>query len=294
MTRWLVTGGSGQLGTHLTRLLHGDDLVSLSRTDLDITDATAVRATVERIRPDVVLNAAAYTAVDAAENDEATADAVNHVGVANLAGALAAIGSRLIHVSTDYVFSGDAHEPYDVDAATAPQTAYGRTKLAGEQAVLNLLPGRATIVRTAWVYGGPGPNFVDTMRRLADEQRTVDVVDDQTGSPTYVRDLATALVELGRRDDIAAPVLHFVNGGTATWYDLAREVFRLHGADPERVRPTDTASFPRPAKRPTWSVLSTRAWVSAGLTPPRLWQDALADAMRTEAAQSTADAGRTD
>lgn len=289
MTRWLITGGSGQLGTHLTRLLAGQDVISTTRHELDITDAAAVEAAVDRCQPDVVLNAAAYTAVDAAEADEAAADAVNHLAVRNLATALAATGGRLVHVSTDYVFAGDSREPYDVDAPTGPTTAYGRTKLGGERAALDLLPGRVHIVRTAWVYGGPGPNFVDTMRRLADEQRTVDVVADQTGSPTYVLDLARALVELGSRKDVAAPVLHYVNAGTATWYDLAREVFRLHGADPDRVCPTDSASFPRPARRPAWSVLSTRAWTGAGLSAPRSWQAALADAMAT-----AADTGRTE
>jgi dTDP-4-dehydrorhamnose reductase len=132
------------------------------------------------------------------------------------------------------------------------------------------------------VYGGPGPNFVDTMLRLEGERETLDVVADQIGSPTYVRDLAGALIELGRRDDVAPGVLHYVNAGQASWFDLARETFRLAGADPERVRPTDTASFPRPAKRPAWSVLSTRAWTAAGLTEPRPWPEALAAALASK------------
>jgi dTDP-4-dehydrorhamnose reductase len=142
--------------------------------------------------------------------------------------------------------------------------------------VLSALPGRTNVVRTAWVYGGPGPNFVDTMLRLEQERDTVDVVADQTGSPTYVRDLAAALVELGRAS-VAPGVLHYANAGSASWFELARETFRLAGADPERVRPTDTASFPRPAPRPAWSVLSTRAWQEAGLSAPRPWREALAE-----------------
>jgi len=280
VTRWLVTGAAGQVGSRVVERLGGADVVATTRSELDVTDALAVRRAVDTHRPDVVVNAAAYTAVDAAEDDELAAAAVNHLAAENLARALAAAGQgRLVHVSTDYVFDGDATEPYDVDAPTGPTGAYGRTKLAGERAVLSALPGRAYVVRTAWVYGGPGPNFVDTMLRLEKERETVDVVSDQVGSPTYAGDLAAALIELGSRTEVPAGVLHYANAGQASWFELAREVFRLAGADPSRVRPTDTASFPRPAPRPAWSVLSTRAWVAAGLTPPRPWQEALAEAL---------------
>jgi len=279
MTTWLVTGAGGQLASHVVELLGDENVLALGRAELDITDALEVRRVVDAHRPDGVINAAAYTAVDAAEEDELAADAVNHLGPENLARALAhARRGRLLHVSTDYVFAGDANEPYEVDAPIGPTGAYGRTKLAGEDAVLTALSS-ACVVRTAWVYGGPGPNFVDTMLRLEKEHDTVDVVADQIGSPTYARDLAAALIELGRRPEVQAPVLHYVNAGQASWFELAREAFRLVGADPERVQPTDTASFPRPAKRPAWSVLSTRAWVAAGFTPPRPWQEALADAI---------------
>ena len=207
--------------------------------------------------------------MDAAETDEAQADAINHQGVRNSATALQPLHGRLVQVSTDYVFSGDAAEPYDVDAPVGPTGAYGRTKLAGEVAALSVLPDRAHVIRTAWVYGGPGPNFVDTMLRLADEGNPVDVVHNQVGSPTYVRDLAGALIDVGRRADVAPGVLHYANDGQASWFELAREVFRLHGADPDRVRPTDSAAFARPARRPAWSVLSVRAWTAAGLRAPR-------------------------
>jgi dTDP-4-dehydrorhamnose reductase len=286
VTRWLVTGAGGQLGNRLLEVLAGEDVVAPTHGELDITEPAAVRETVARHRPDVVVNAAAYTAVDAAEEDEATADRVNHLGAGNLATAVAEVGGRLVHVSTDYVFGGDATEPYDIDAAVGPTGAYGRTKLAGERAVLSALPARAHVVRTAWVYGGPGPNFVDTMLRLERERETVDVVADQIGSPTYAADLAAALVELGRRADRPGGLLHYVNAGQASWFELAREVFRLAGADPERVRPSDSAAFPRPAKRPAWSVLSTRAWTAAGLPRPRPWSDALAAALADRAPTS--------
>ncbi|GAB2455623.1 SDR family oxidoreductase [Jatrophihabitans fulvus] len=275
--RWLVTGAGGQLATHAADLLvdAGDEVVAVSQHDLDITVEADVTRVVDDVRPDVVLNAAAYTAVDAAETDERTAAAVNDEGPRALAAAVERTGGRLLHVSTDYVFAGDASLPYEPTDLPGPRTAYGRTKLAGEIRVRALLPDRSHVVRTAWVYGGPGPNFVDTMRRLERERDTVDVVADQIGSPTWARDLAAGLVELGR-SDVPGGTLHYVNGGQASWCDLAREVFRLAGADPDRVRPTDTASFPRPAPRPAWSVLSTASWTAAGLTAPRPWQDALA------------------
>ena len=276
--RWLVTGAGGQLGQRVQARLAaaGDEFVAVTRAELDIADPDSVGALLDAHRPAVVINAAAYTKVDDAEAHEADADRVNHIGAKVLAEAVARTGGRLVHVSTDYVFAGDADRPYEITDPTGPRSAYGRTKLAGERAVLAALPDRGHVVRSAWVYGGPGPNFVDTMLRLEAERDTVDVVTDQIGSPTSAADLAAALVKLGR-SAVPGGLLHFVNAGQGSWRDLACETFRLAGADPSRVRPTDTASFPRPAPRPAWSVLSTTAWTSAGLTAPRPWQDALAD-----------------
>jgi dTDP-4-dehydrorhamnose reductase len=273
VTRWLVTGAGGQLGTHLTALLPADDVVALTRAQLDITSADAVDDAVRTARPDIVVNAAAYTAVDAAETDEDAAYAVNATGPQLLAAALARHGGRLIHVSTDYVFAGNADRPYEPTDPTGPRTAYGRTKLAGEQAALAALPD-CCVVRSAWIYGGPGANFVDTMIKLEQSRDTVDVVADQTGSPTWVRDLAGGVIALaGSR--VAGQVLHYANAGTASWFDLAREVFRGVGADPARVRPVTSAEFVRPAPRPAWSVLSTAAWTACGLAAPRDWAAAL-------------------
>ena len=284
MTRFLVTGAGGQLGADLLRVLAGGpaEVVGLTRAELDVSDPAAVEKVVLDARPDVVLNAAAYTGVDAAEADEPAAAAVNADGPANLARVCARHGGRLVHVSTDYVFAGDATAPYEVGAPTGPRSAYGRTKLAGERAVRELLPDRSWVVRTAWVYGETGGNFVKTMARLAGERDTLDVVDDQHGSPTWSRDLAAGLVALagatespGAGAAVPPGTYHCTNSGSTTWCGLARAVFAELGADPARVRPIGTADYPRPAPRPAYSVLSDTSWRAAGLPPARPWRDAL-------------------
>ena len=277
--RWLVTGAHGMLGQDLVTLLRerGHEVTALGRADLDVTDPVATADAAAGF--DVVANAAAYTAVDAAETDEDRAAVVNGTGPGVLAAVCADKGARLVHVSTDYVFAGDATEPYRVDAPTGPRTAYGRTKLAGERKVLEALP-TAHVVRTAWVYTGDGNDFVATMRRLEGERDTLRVVDDQRGCPTYARDLADGLLELASRaDGIPGGILHATNAGEATWFDLARAVFEEIGADPERVHPCSSDEFVRPAPRPAYSVLDDSAWVGAGLTPLRPWREALHEAI---------------
>ncbi|HWF40626.1 MAG TPA: dTDP-4-dehydrorhamnose reductase [Acidothermaceae bacterium] len=274
--RWLVVGAGGQLGTDLMRVLDGQYVIGLTRHELDITDTDAVARAVAAVVPSVIVNAAAYTAVDAAETDEATAFTANVTAPAALAAAAAKAGATFVHVSTDYVFAGDATVPYDEDAATGPKSAYGRTKLAGEQAVLDALPD-AYVVRTAWVYGATGANFVKTMARLERERETVSVVDDQRGSPTWSRDLARGLVELGS-SGAAGGIYHCTNTGETTWFGFTRAIFEELGADPERVLPTTTAAFPRPAPRPAYSVLGNRRWIEAGLDPLPHWRAALHDA----------------
>ncbi len=280
MTRWLVTGAGGQLGTDLCAALTGEQVEALSHAELDVADLAAVARAVEHFAPDVVVNAAGYTGVDDAETDEDTAYRVNATGSAALASAVAKYGGRLVHVSTDYVFAGDATEPYEVDGVTGPKSAYGRTKLAGELAVRELLPDASWVVRTAWVYGASGSNFVKTMARLQRERDTLSVVDDQWGSPTWSADLAAALVELSR-SDARAGIYHCTNTGDTTWFGFARAIFEELGADPDRVHPTTTDAFPRPAPRPAYSVLSDRAWRRAGFTPMRHWRDALSAAFAT-------------
>jgi dTDP-4-dehydrorhamnose reductase len=205
---------------------------------------------------------------------------VNAVGAGNVARACAAAGARLIHISTDYVFSGrfpDGPRPYEVDDQTGPLSVYGRTKLAGELAV-HAEMSEAHVVRTAWVYTGVGNDFVGTMRRLAAGDGPVDVVADQIGSPTYVADLAGALLRLAD-GGIAAPLLHAANAGAVSRFELARATFAGIGADPQRVRPVPSGRHPRPAPRPPYSALSTRKSAAAGLTLLRPWRDALADAL---------------
>jgi len=274
--RWLVVGAGGQLGTDLMRVLDGQYVIGLTRRELDITDADAVARAVAAVVPSVIVNAAAYTAVDAAETDEATAFTANVTAPAALAAAAAVARAKFVHVSTDYVFAGDATMPYDEAAATGPKSAYGRTKLAGEQAVVAAYPD-AYIVRTAWVYGASGANFVKTMARLERERETVSVVDDQRGSPTWSRDLARGLVALGS-SGADGGIYHCTNTGETTWFGFTRAIFEELGADPERVLPTTTAAFPRPAPRPAYSVLGNRRWIEAGLDPLPHWRAALHDA----------------
>lgn len=274
--RWLIVGSAGMLGTDLLEILDrpGHTVVGVDLPVIDITSPTSIEATLDEHRPDVVINAAAYTAVDRAETDEAIALRVNGDGPANLARAIADRDDiRLVHLSTDYVFPGDATEPYAEDAPTGPRSAYGRTKLVGEQAVRLHLPDRGIVVRTAWLYGEHGPNFVSTMLRLEREKDTLDVVDDQRGQPTWTRDLADFIARLLNADPPAG-IYHGTSSGDTTWFGLAREVFRLVGADPGRVHPTTTDRFPRPARRPAYSVLAHGA--SADLVAPiSSWDDAL-------------------
>ncbi len=287
MTRLLVTGARGQLGSDLmlAAAAAGVPAVGLRSAELDITDAAAVDAAVRAFAraaehadygPWVLVNAAAYTAVDLAETDRDTATAVNVTGAENLARAAADEGIGMIHVSTDYVFPGDATQPYEVDDPTGPRSVYGSTKLAGERAVLAAHPD-AHVVRTAWVYGAAGGNFVKTMAKLEAAHARLTVVDDQRGSPTWAADLARGLVELAVN---GAPggVLHATGAGETTWCGLARAVFEELGTDPTRVHPTTTDAYPRPAPRPAYSVLSGRAWRAAGLSPLPDWRESLATA----------------
>jgi len=284
VTRWLVTGAAGMLGRDMTALLaaRGAQFTALTRTELDLTDDTAVTAAIAAARPDVVVNCAAWTAVDAAEEHEEEALAINGHGAANLAAACAEAGALLVHPSTDYVFDGHASAPYAEDAPTAPAGAYGRTKLAGELAVRAALPDGSYLVRTAWLYGAHGKNFVKTMLRLARNGTAPGVVADQVGQPTWTADVAAQICALM---DASAPagVYHATSSGQTTWFGFAEEIFRLYNEDQnqhserERVapRPIATADYPTPAQRPAYSVLGHDAWHKAGIEPIGDWRDAL-------------------
>jgi len=278
---WLVTGAAGQLGSDVVDVLHayGEEVAPYDRKGLDITDRVMVRATMRMVEPSIVVNCAAYTAVDDAETDEDRALEINAHGPAILAEECARTGARLLQVSTDYVFAGDASAPYDEKTRPAPRSVYGRTKAAGEQAVLTS-GAEAFVVRTAWLYGAVGANFVKTMARLAAERESVDVVDDQLGAPTWTLHLARGLVALGI-SDVPAGIWHCTNAGEASWYVFARAVFAELGLDPARVQPTTSDAFTRPAPRPAYSVLSTDKWQRAGLPELPHWRDALHEAFET-------------
>ena len=294
MSRWLVVGAKGMLGTDLLAELAPSELAdsapddselgespgahevtAVDRDEIDIRDPEACLAMVDG--HDFVVNVAAWTAVDEAESQEAAAFAVNAVGAANLARACAAARVPMVQVSTDYVFAGDGSSPYSEDAPLAPRSAYGRTKAAGEWAVQALCP-QSWIVRTAWLYGAHGPNFVKTMARLAAERDTVTVVDDQSGQPTWTVDLAAAIVRLVEAE---APfgAYHGTSAGETTWFGFAQAIFAELGLDSSRVKPTTTDAFPRPAPRPAYSVLGHEAWRSAALDPLPSWRKSLTRAV---------------
>jgi len=268
---YLVTGAGGMLGQDVQRALAGREVRALTRSDLDITDAQAVRDALEGV--DVVINCAAYTNVDGAEDDREGAFRVNAEGPAVLAEACAEAGAVLVHYSTDYVFHGDATMPYPEDGPYDPLNVYGESKAAGERAITEANGERSYIIRTAWLYGIGGPNFAKTMAKLAATKPEITVVDDQRGQPTWTADLAEQTVKLL---DANAPagIYHGTNSGEATWFEFAQEIFAAAGFPRENVKPTDSSAFVRPAARPAYSVLGHDAWKRAGLTPMRDWREA--------------------
>ncbi len=263
------------LGLDLQETFRDRDFTALGRESLDVTDVEAVRGAVAN--HDVIINAAAYTKVDDAETNEDAAFAVNGTGALNLATAAAESHAHLVHISTDYVFDGQATGPYPEDAPRNPISAYGRSKAAGERLALEAHPTGTFILRTAWLYGAGGPNFVSTMLRLATTRETVSVVNDQFGQPTWTRDVARQILTLV---DSKAPagVYHATNSGRASWFDFARAAFAQAGLDPDKVTATDSAQFQRPAPRPANSVLGHDKWAQVGLQPMRPWQNALDEA----------------
>ncbi|MFC4303457.1 dTDP-4-dehydrorhamnose reductase [Cohnella boryungensis] len=270
-----VTGAGGQLGQELIRLTTAQvDIVGLDRSELDITDGERCLAALSSIRPDIVIHAAAYTAVDQAESEPDEAWRVNVDGTRHVAVAAEAVGAKFCYISTDYVFDGAGTSPYREDHPTAPQTIYGKTKLAGEQAAAKAA-SQCFIVRTSWVYGRYGNNFVRTMLELGRSRPQISVVHDQVGAPTCTYDLASFLLDLTASRKFG--IYHASNSGACTWYEFAQAIFREAGITDVVVLPCTTEQFPRPAPRPAYSVLGGDALLAAGFAPLRHWRKALRD-----------------
>jgi dTDP-4-dehydrorhamnose reductase len=254
----------------------------LSPGTREIADLTRPETLESFITPgSVVINAAAYTQVDAAEEDRDAAFATNATGVANLATVAKAKSAQVIHLSTDYVFDGAASAPYAEDSPTNPVSAYGASKLAGEKLLRETLPDTSLIVRTAWLYGVPGSSFPATILGAAQTRDTLQVVTDQIGQPTWTHDVARMIRSL-LESSVTSGVFHATNAGGASWWEFARRLFELAGWDPERVLPTTSETFVRPAPRPAWSVLGHDNWEKNGLPPPRHWRAALDEAWDAE------------
>lgn len=278
--RVLVIGSRGQLGSDLVEVLqehHGLAVLGLDLPEIDITEAASVELVFSGFDPDFVVNCAAWTAVDAAEADEEAALLVNGVGPKVIARECHKASAWMVHVSTDYVFDGSSRTPYAEDAEPNPASAYGRTKLTGEMAVREALPDTHYIVRTAWLYGRNGSNFVKTMLRLERERDTVSVVDDQWGQPTYSRDLARQIARLIEGHPRSG-TYHGTNAGEVSWFGFTQEIFRHAGANPDRVVRTTSDQLVRPAPRPAYSVLGHDRWQQAGIPEMRPWPEALAAA----------------
>ena len=278
MLNILITGANGQLGSSLRQLgsVSPNNYLATDVAELDITDAGAVLQTVKEQRIDVIVNCAAYTNVEKAEEDEPTADLLNHKAAAYLAAAAKETGATLIHVSTDYVFDGTGHRPYTEDMATSPLGAYGRTKLAGEEAV-KASGCRYLILRTAWLYSEYGRNFLRTMLRLTEEKEVLRVVFDQTGTPTYAGDLAEAIFDIveHRKYEGREGIYHFSDEGVCSWYDFARAIAEYAGNSACDIRPCHSDEFPSKAVRPAYSVLDkTKIKETFGIVIPH-WTDSL-------------------
>ena len=276
-TAILVTGSNGQLGSELRELINSPlpTVFFTDRNTLDITDKTAIENFCETNNIEIIINCAAYTAVDKAQEDEVNADAINHLAVKSMAEIAKEKNIRLIHISTDYVFNGENHTPYLESDPTHPNGIYGETKLAGEQSLLEIAPANALIIRTSWVYSAYGANFVKTMLRLGKERESLGVIFDQVGTPTYAKDLAKAILKiLPQIDNEKVEIYHYTNEGVCSWYDFAEAIFALRNI-PCQVTPIETKAYPTPAKRPHYSLLNkAKIKRDFGLTIP-YWRESL-------------------
>ena len=288
MKNILVTGANGQLGSEIKTLVHNLEFTHgdakfyfTTSTDLDITDYEKVNSFCNVNQISVIINCAAYTAVDKAESDEQNADAINHLAVKNLALTCKANNIKLIHISTDYVFDGKNYKPYTEEDATAPNGVYGKTKLDGEKALLHVNPANSIIIRTSWVYSSFGANFVKTMLRLGKEKEQLGVIYDQVGTPTYARDLARAILEIiPKINNLHVSIYNYSNEGVLSWYDFAKEIMRMAKLDCQ-VNPIETKEYPTPATRPHYSLLNkSKIKQDFGITIP-YWKDSLDACLKT-------------
>ena len=279
--KWLITGANGQLGRCLQKTLDSQriEFVALSRADLDITNIGQVEQLIKSVDPDLVINAAAYTNVEQAETDSDEAFKINQLGAANLAIASRSVNAKLLHFSTDYVFSGNRNLPWQANDLTEPLSVYGKSKLAGEVEILNQYPEKSLIIRTAWLYSPYGKNFYKTMLTKAlNSDESVQVVSDQQGQPTSALDLAELTVK-AVINDLFFGIFHGTNAGSCSWFEFAKYIFEIAGADPARVTPVLSSEFANKVQRPKYSVLDNQKWSEFGIVPLGPWKDSVQKAL---------------
>jgi dTDP-4-dehydrorhamnose reductase len=279
--KWLIAGANGQLGRCLQETLDakGIDFIALSSADLDVTNIGQVEKLAKSIKPDVVINAAAYTNVEQAEIDSDEAFKVNQSGAANLAIASRSVNAKLVHFSTDYVFAGNGNSPWQTNDLTEPLSIYGNSKLAGEVEILKEHPEKSLIIRTAWLYSPYGKNFYKTMLMKAlNGGESVQVVNDQQGQPTNAFDLAELTVSAVNKN-VASGVFHGTNAESCSWFEFAQYIFEIAGADPARVSPVLSTEFATKVQRPKYSVLDNQKWSEFGIVPLGPWKDSVQKAL---------------
>ncbi|MFT7824411.1 MAG: dTDP-4-dehydrorhamnose reductase [Sulfurimonas sp.] len=283
----LITGAKGQLGSEIKELTQdvtfntqNDNFYFTDRDELDITDKEAIREFIAKKSIKIIINCAAYTAVDCAEDDMETADRINHLAVKHLAQIAKEKEIKLIHISTDYVFDGKNYKPYVEEDSVGPDSVYGQTKTDGEKALLEINPKNGIIIRTSWVYSSYGANFVKTMLRLGKEKDELGIVCDQVGTPTYAKDLAKAILEiLPQIKNEKVEIYHYSNEGVLSWYDFAKEIMRMAKLEC-KIKPIETEEYPTPAKRPHFSLLDkTKIKKTFGITIP-YWKDSLDECLK--------------
>lgn len=281
----LVTGAEGQLANSLSRVCtdYNGLFYFATRKDLDLLNKDSIQKMIDSLKPEYIVNCAAYTAVDKAEEEEELAFKVNRDGVVNLIEASDAYQCKIIHISTDYVFNGKATKPYKVNDNIDPQSVYGRSKAAGEKALSELAPDRSIIIRTSWLYSEYGYNFLKTMLRLGAEKESLNVVSDQKGIPTYAKDLAKAIIDLIQLNIVITKenrLLHFSNSNESSWFEFAEEIMKNAGLNC-KIKPIATSAYPTPAKRPAYSVLDSSLFEKLLGYTFRPWKEALADCLST-------------